>query len=108
MAVAGGARDVKGGKTEINVDAGARGNSMRAFASTLDGRLTAKVGRARWISTGSGTPAAVDQMASAFNPLRTTGAPTDLHCVGIRMAFNDGVARFDRGIGIETDQLGVA
>ena len=107
MAVAGVVRDVKGGETDINIDVRARGSSMRAFASTLDGRLTAKVGRARWISTGSGTPV-VDQMAGAFNPLRTTGGPTDLRCVGIRLPFTAGVARFDRAIGMETDQLGVS
>jgi len=50
----------------------------------------------------------MDQLASAFNPLRTSGASTDLKCVGLRLPFRAGVARFDRGIGLETDALGVA
>jgi uncharacterized protein involved in outer membrane biogenesis len=108
MAVAGVVRDVKGGKTELHVDVNARGNSMRGFASTLNGSAVASVGSARWISTKAGMPAALDQLASVFNPLRTGGAPTDLKCVGLRLPFAAGVARFDRGIGLETDQLGAA
>ena len=108
MAVAGVVRDVKGGKTAIHVDVNARGHSMRDFASTLTGSAVANVGNARWVSTNAGLPAALDQLASVFNPLRTSGAPTDLKCVGLRLPFTAGVARFDRGIGLETDQLGVA
>jgi uncharacterized protein involved in outer membrane biogenesis len=108
MAVAGVVRDVKGGKTEIHIDVNARGNSMRGFASTLNGSAVARVGNARWISTSAGMPAALDQLATVFNPLRTSGAPTDLKCVGLRLPFASGVARFDRGIGMETEQLGVA
>ena len=108
MAIAGAARDVKGGKTEIHLDVNARGGSLRGFASTLNGSVVARVGNARWISTSAGSPAAMDQLASAFNPLRTSGASTDLKCVGVRLPFKSGVARFDRGIGLETDALGVA
>ena len=108
MAIAGTARDVKGGKTEIHLDVNARGDSLRAFASTLNGSVVARVGNARWISTSAGLPAAMDQLASAFNPLRTSGASTDLKCVGLRLPFKAGVARFDRSIGLETDALGVA
>ena len=108
MALAGVKRDVKGGKTQIHLDVNARGNSMRGFASSLNGSAVASVGNARWISTGTGMPAALDQLATVFNPLRTSGAPTDLKCVGVRLPFAGGVARFDRGIGFETEQLGVA
>ncbi len=108
MAVAGVARDVKGGKTQIHVDVNARGNSIRGFASTLNGSATASVGNARWISTHAGVPAALDQMANVFNPMRARGAVTELKCIGVRLPFTAGVARFDRGIGFETAELGVA
>lgn len=108
MAVAGVPRDVNGGKTEIHLDVNARGNSMRGFASTLNGSVVARVGNARWVSTSAGLPAAMDQLATVLNPLRTSGATTDLRCVGLRLPLTAGVARFDRGIGLETDQLGVA
>jgi uncharacterized protein involved in outer membrane biogenesis len=108
MASAGVKRDVKGGKTRIDMDIEARGTSMRAWASSLGGRITASVGPARWISTSANLPSEIDQLASAFNPLRTTGSATELKCVGLRLPFSGGVARTERGIGLETDQLGVA
>lgn len=108
MAAVGVKRDVKGGETQIELDVEARGNSMHAWASSLGGRVLANVGAARWISTSANLPAELDRLASAFNPLRTSGSATELKCVGIRLPFSGGVARTDRGIGLETDQLGVA
>ncbi|HVF64063.1 MAG TPA: AsmA family protein [Casimicrobiaceae bacterium] len=108
MAAVGVTRDVKGGKTELDVDVNARGVSMRDFASTLNGSVVAKVGPARWISTTAGLSGAMNDLASALNPGRAQGAPTDLACVGLRLPFANGIARFDRGIGLETQQLGVA
>jgi len=108
MAAAGVSRDVKGGKTRIEMDVEARGNSAHAWASSLGGRVVVNVGPARWISTSANLPPELDQLASAFNPLRTSGSATDLKCVGVRLPFSGGVARTDRGIGLETDQLGAA
>ena len=108
MAAAGVKRDVKGGKTRVEMDVAARGSSMRAWAASLDGRVVASVGSARWISTSANLPSELDQLATAFNPLRSSGSATDLKCVGVRLSFKDGVARTDRGIGLETDQLGAA
>ena len=108
MAFAGVKRDVKGGKTRIEMDVQAQGHSMHAWVSSLDGRVVASVGAARWVSTSANLPPGLDQLATAFNPLRTGGSATDLKCVGVRLPFKDGIARTDRGIGLETDQLGAA
>ena len=108
MAAVGVKRDVKGGKTQIDLDVDARGNSLHAWASSLSGRVVASVGPARWVSTSANLPTELDQLASAFNPLRSTGSPTELKCFALRLPFSGGVARTDRGIGLETDQLGVA
>jgi len=108
MAAAGVKRDVKGGKTRVEMDVAARGSSMHAWAASLDGRVVASVGPARWISTSANLPPELDLLATAFNPLRSSGSATDLKCVGVRLSFKDGVARTDRGIGLETDQLGAA
>lgn len=108
MAAAGVKRDVKGGKTRIEMDVEARGTSMHAWASSLGGRIVASVGPARWVSTNASLSPELDQLASAFNPLRASGSATDLKCVGLRLPFNGGVARTDHGIGLETDQLGAS
>jgi hypothetical protein len=108
MAVAGVQRDVKGGETDVDVAVNGRGASPRAFASTLNGTVTVRVGAARWVSSDSGLVPELSQLANAFNPARSAGGATDLKCAAIRLPFSGGVARFDRTIGLETDRLGAA
>ena len=109
MAVAGVKRDVKGGKTDDQrrraVRAATRcGVSHRRSTAVL----TANVGNARWVSTTRRRRLrSISSQARSIRCARS-GAPTDLKCVGLRLPFTAGVARFDRGIGLETDQLGVA
>jgi uncharacterized protein involved in outer membrane biogenesis len=108
MAAAGMVRDVKGGKADVDLDVHARGDTPREWASSLSGNVVAKVDGARWISSGAGMSTQLEQLADAFNPLRTAGKATELRCVAIRLPFSGGIARTDRGIALETDQLGVA
>jgi uncharacterized protein involved in outer membrane biogenesis len=108
MAVAGVVRDVKGGEADVDLDVQARGDSPREWASSLSGSAVAKVSGARWVSSGAGMSTKLEELASAFNPLRSAGKATELKCVAVRLPFSGGVARTDRGIAIETDQLGVA
>ena len=108
MAAAGIVRDMKGGKADIDLDVNARGDSPREWASSVSGLVVAKLGGARWVSSGAGMSTQLEQLANAFNPLRTTGKVTELRCAAARLPFAGGVARTDRGIGLETDQLGVA
>lgn len=108
MAAAGMARDVKGGKTDLDLDVEARGDTPREWASSLSGLVVAKVGGARWVSSGAGMSSELEQLANAFNPLRTAGKATELKCVAVRLPFTGGIARTNRGIALETDQLGVA
>ena len=108
MALAGVAREVKGGKVDVDVDVNARGMSPRDYASTLSGVALVKVGHASWVSSTSGLPAQLGQLVVSLNPLAAKGGTTDLQCAVIRLPFSGGVARVDRSIAFETDQVGVS
>jgi uncharacterized protein involved in outer membrane biogenesis len=107
LAAAGVKRDMQGGKTDVDVDVNARGASPRDLASTLSGIVTVKVGPARYVSSTAGLPAAVGQAVVSLNPLASKSSSTELQCAVVRLPFNGGVARVDRTIAVETDQVGV-
>ncbi len=105
MTLAGASREVRGGKTELEIDLNARGDSPRDWATSLSGSAIAKVGRASWVSSNAGIAPELHALLDALNPLRGTDPNTVLDCAAVRLPFANGVARVDRGIAFETDRL---
>jgi uncharacterized protein involved in outer membrane biogenesis len=108
LASAGVARTIQGGRTDIDIDVNARGTSPRDLATTLSGVVQVKVANARFASSASGLPQALGQVVVSLNPLAGRNTPTELSCAVVRLPFASGVARVDRGIAVETEQVGVS
>ena len=101
-------RDVRGGKTDITVDVAMQGDSPRQWASTVSGTATAIVGPATIANSKLDATSAFSKLADAVNPFRNINAATDLQCAVIRLPLANGIARVDRGIAMETKEIGVA
>jgi len=107
LAVAGAPREVSGGKTRATIDVRATGASVHEWASTMDGSVLVLVGPAQLRSTGK-TDEALDRLGAAVNPFRDQAGGTALKCGVIRLPVQDGVARVERSIAMETAELGVS
>jgi hypothetical protein len=108
LAAAGVARDIQGGRTDVDLDVNARGASPRDLAASLSGLVQMKVSNARFASSASGLPAALGQIVVSLNPLANKSAPTELQCAVVRLPFAGGVARVDRTIAVETAEIGAS
>ncbi len=108
LAAAGHPRDVRGGKSELNVNLTMRGGSPHAWASSASGIVRLVVGPASLVNPKSGPESAFERLAQAVNPLRTSEPSTELTCAVVRLPLQDGIARVDRSIAMETRQLGVS
>lgn len=107
LAVAGAPREVSGGKTRATIDLRASGASVHGWASTMDGSVLVLIGPAQLRATGK-TDEALDRLGAAVNPFRDQAGGTALKCGVIRLPLQDGVARVERSIAIETAELGVS
>jgi uncharacterized protein involved in outer membrane biogenesis len=108
MAALGVPREISGGKTQIAVDINARGDSLRAWASSLGGTTTVRVGPARWAKSNAGLSDSLLQAVNALDPFRASSSTADLNCAVVRLPFASGIAKVNRGIGVETDRLGLS
>lgn len=108
LAAAGQKREVRGGKTDVNVSLSMQGNSPHAWASSASGNVRAVVGPATLVNTKLNVESAFDQINVAINPFRTSDPSTELQCAVVRLPLANGVARVDRSIAMETAKLGVS
>lgn len=108
LAAAGLERSVQGAKTDVTLDVTMRGGSPRAWASSLTGPVVVSVGGGTIVpgTQGLGTP--LLKALDAIDPMRAAGGPTRLACAVVRLPLRDGVARVDRSIALQTDQLGAS
>jgi AsmA family protein len=106
LAQAGIKRDIKGGKTSVNADITARGDSLHQWASSANGMATVIVGPASIGHPTDNSDAAFNKLAEAVNPFRQVDPSTELQCAVIRLPLANGVAKVDRTIGIETNKIG--
>jgi hypothetical protein len=67
-----------------------------------------KVGAGSLPAGTEGLTASVRQALDALNPLRASTGRTQLACAVVRLPLRGGVARIDRSIAFETDQLGAS
>ena len=106
LAAAGIKRDIKGGKTSVNADIAARGDSLHQWASTATGIATAIVGPASIGHPTDNSDAAFNKLAEAINPFRKVDPSTELQCAVVRLPLANGIAKVDRSIGVETNKIG--
>jgi AsmA family protein len=95
-------RDIHGGRLRANVDIDAHGGSPHAIASTMSGSILAVSGPA---SLGRGAGRGEDALAQLFgalDPLSNVDNATELRCAVFRLPLENGIARVDRSIAIET------
>jgi uncharacterized protein involved in outer membrane biogenesis len=100
-------REVRGGKTELNVDLAMRGNSPQAWAGSANGSLRVVVGRATLTNPRLDLTSSLDKLFGAVNPFRASDPATELVCAVIRLPFANGIARVDRTVAFQTSKLGV-
>jgi hypothetical protein len=108
LAMAGVAREVRGGKTEVAIDVTMRGDSPRKWASGVGGRVRATVGPATLVNAKLDPALAFDRLAQAVNPFRAVDPSTELRCAVIRLPLAGGVAQIDRAIAVETKQADIS
>lgn len=108
LAAAGQKREVRGGKTDVNVNLSMQGVSPHAWASSASGTVRAVAGQATLVNTKLDLDSAFDKLNSAINPFRATDPSTELQCAVVRLPLQNGVARVDRSIAMETAKLGVS
>ena len=101
-------RELRGGKTDVDVDLSLRGASPHSWAGSASGQVRVVVGAATLSSQALDLESAIDKLALAINPFREREPTTALLCAVVRLPLASGVARIDRSIAMETQQVGVA
>ena len=107
LALFGMPREVRNGKADLSVDLALRGVSPRAWAESATGNVRLVAGHAMLLSTKVDLTLPLEKLFEAINPFRARDSSTELICAVIRLPFNNGIARVDRSIAIETSKLGV-
>ena len=99
---------IKGGPTDIEINASTKGGSPHEWASGLNGNVKLTIGKAqikgREINYGGD---ALTRILEAINPFRKTDPEVQLQCLVMRLPIKAGIARSDRGVGAETDKMSV-
>lgn len=108
LAATGKPREVRGGKTAINIDLDMLGTSPHAWASTASGNVRVVVGPATLVNTKLDLSSAIDKVIQAVNPFRERDPSTDLVCAVVRLPLANGIAKVDRSIAMETQKVGVS
>ncbi len=106
LAAAGVPREVRGGKTRIDIDLALAGASPHAWASSATGSVLASVGRASLPQTRVDFGPTLQSIADSVNPFRKSDPITELECAVARLPMSKGVARIDHSLAIETGKLG--
>ena len=101
-------REVRGGKTDINIDLAMRGASPHDWASTASGNVRIVVGTASLLNSKLDLASAFDKVIQAVNPFRERDPSTDLVCAVVRLPLANGIAKIDRSIAMETGKIGVS
>ena len=108
LAAVGVRRAIAGAKSDLALDLAMRGTSPRAWAASVTGTATLKVGPGSLPTSDQGLTAELNAMLDALNPLRRSSERVALTCAVVRLPFEAGVARVRRSIAVETDQVGVS
>jgi hypothetical protein len=105
LAAAGVAREVRGGKTNVDIDVTMHGDSPHQWMSGINGSVRAVIGPAKLVNAKLDPSVAFDRLAEAVNPFRTVSPSTELQCAVVRLPMKGGVAQVDRSIAFETREI---
>jgi AsmA family protein len=101
-------REVRGGKTAINLDLATHGASPHEWASGASGTAIVTTGRATLVHTSLDLDSPLNKLANAVNPFYKVDSSTELECAVIRLPLKDGIAQIDRSIALETAKFGAS
>ena len=93
LAAVGVRRAIAGAKSDLALDLAMRGTSPRAWAASVTGTVTLKVGPGSLPTSDQGLTAELNAMLDALNPLRRSSERVALSCAVVRLPFEGGVAR---------------
>lgn len=108
LAAVGMPREVRDGKSELTLSLAMRGRSPRQWASTASGSFQLVVGPATLVNTQVRADGSIERLFAAVNPFHSTDPSTNLVCAVMRLPLDNGIARVDRSIAMETNKLGVS
>ncbi|HEV2219198.1 MAG TPA: AsmA family protein [Casimicrobiaceae bacterium] len=107
-AAAGNTGDIGGGALRASVDVAGTGTTPRRFASSMSGNILAVAGPTTLTGAVGGAESTLSQVTGLLDPLHAARKATELRCAVLRLPIVGGVARVDRSIAAETDDLGVS
>ena len=100
---------VTGALTGIDIRLRGQGRSVAALMGSLSGRALVDVGKGRINNKYVNLAGAdlVSELVTALNPFAKKEQFTQLDCAVVNLPFRGGVAKYDRGIAIETDKMAI-
>ncbi|MDE2208954.1 MAG: AsmA family protein [Betaproteobacteria bacterium] len=107
-AAAGNTGDIGAGALRASVDVAGTGTTPHRFASSMSGNILAVVGPTTLTGAVGGAKSTLAQITGLLDPLHAARKATELRCAVVRLPIVAGVARVDRSIAAETDELGVS
>lgn len=107
-AAAGNTRDIGAGVLRASVDVAGTATTLHRFASSMSGNILAVAGPTTLTGAVGGAESTLAQITGLLDPLHAARKATELRCAVLRLPIVGGVARVDRSIAAETDELGVS
>ncbi len=107
-AAAGNTGDIGGGTLRTSVDVAGTGTTPHQFASSMSGNILAVAGPMTLTGAVGGAESTLSRITGLLDPLHAARKATELRCAVVRLPVVGGVARVDRSIAAETDELGVS
>ena len=107
-AAAGNTGDIGGGTLRASVDVAGTGTTPHQFASSMSGNILAVAGPTTLTGAVGGAESTLSRITGLLDPLHAARKVTELRCAVVRLPIVGGVARVDRSIAAETDELGVS
>ncbi len=100
---------ITGAPTDFHFELTGHGDTLRALAASLRGELQVEIGPARIANRQMDEIGAdgIIRLRRMVNPFSAEDEFTELHCGVLRFDIEEGVARSDQGVGIETSKLNI-
>jgi len=98
---------IRQSKTVFNIHATSTGNSAAQLASSLTGRFFVDIGKGKIKNEHLDLVGGdlLNELFTALNPASEKDEYTQIQCAVINLRFNNGVARYDKGMAAMTDKM---
>ncbi|GIX26217.1 MAG: cell envelope biogenesis protein AsmA [Burkholderiales bacterium] len=107
LALAGNPGAVSGSKADVAISLRGSGESLRSLMAGAHGQVRVVLGPG-WVKTRAlDLGADITELFDALNPARQGEPYTELKCAVVRFPIQQGIARIDNGIALETDKVHV-